>query len=64
MKVNTDFTKILSKDSEKQWVALSRDHSVLVGSSEKLADLRTALGSRRNSVVYMKVLPSDREFAF
>jgi len=62
MKINSDFTKILSKKLEKKWVALSMDHKKVIGSSDNLAALEKKIGHKE--VVYMKVMPSDREYAF
>lgn len=64
MKVNTDLTKVIGKEQEKKWVALSKDRRQLIGSSDSLSALREKLGSRMDNVIYMKVLSSDTEFAF
>ena len=64
MKINTDFTKILKRDNEKKWIALTRDRRRVVGANENLIELRKKLGDQKNDVIYMKVLPSDMEFAF
>lgn len=64
MKINDDLTKIIGKAQEKKWVALSKDRSRLIGTGENLLELREKLGKNKDAVVYMKVLPSDIEFAF
>lgn len=64
MKVNADLTKILGKEHEEKWVALTKDHEKLVGYETNLKVLRDRLGDRRNEYVYMKVLRSDMEYCF
>lgn len=64
MKVNSDFTKILSKEHEEKWIALTKDHKTLVDSATNLKVLRTRLGEQKNDYVYMRVLRSDREYCF
>ena len=62
MKINANLTKIIGRSEDKKWVALSRDRSKLVGSNNSLEKLREELGTKKDSVVYMKVLSSDTEF--
>lgn len=62
MKKNSDFTKILKKEHEEKWVALSENHDKVIDFSEKLADLTKRIGDR--DVTYMRVLRSDTEYAF
>ena len=64
MRINADLTKILGKEHEEKWVALSKDRKKLVDSSENLVELRGCLGSKRNDYVYMRVLRSDMEYSF
>ncbi len=64
MKINTDLTKVLKKEHEEKWVALTRDQNEVVDYAEKLMDLRQRVGEDNKDVVYMKVLPSNAEFAF
>lgn len=64
MKINSDLTKVIGKEQEKKWVALSKDRRKLIGSSKSLSSLREKLGGRMDDVIYMKVLSSDTEFAF
>ncbi|MBI5469727.1 hypothetical protein HY968_00185 [Candidatus Kaiserbacteria bacterium] len=64
MKVNADFTKILGKDTEEKWVALSEDRKKLIDSGPTLPELRERLGEKRNDYIYMKVLRSDMEYSF
>jgi len=64
MRINADLTKILGKENDEKWVALSQDRRKLIASSESLQELRDRLGERKNDFVYMKVLRSDMEFAF
>ena len=64
MKVNADFTKIIGKQHEDKWVALTKDHSILIDFAEKLNELRDRLGEKKNEYVYMRVLRSDLEYCF
>lgn len=64
MSINYDLRKLLKPSHEAQWVALSPDRKVLIGAAPRLADLRHEIGEQNSNVVYMKVLPSDMEFAF
>ena len=64
MRINADLTKILGKEHEEKWVALSKDRKKLVDSSENLVELRDRMGSKRNDYVYMRVLRSDMEYSF
>jgi len=43
MRINADLTKILGKEHEEKWVALSKDRKKLVDSSENLVELRDRL---------------------
>ena len=64
MKINADLTKILGKVHETKWVALTKNRRTLIDSADSLTELREKLGRKKNDAVYMKVLPSDMEFAF
>jgi hypothetical protein len=64
MKVNADLTKVLGRKYDKMWVALSKDRSKVIDSSDTLSGLQAKLGEKRDKVIFMKVLPSDMEFAF
>ena len=57
-----DLRRVLKKEMENKWVALSADYKKVFGSSEDLALLTKKIGTEK--VVYMKVLPSDVSFAF
>lgn len=62
MRKNTDLTKILNKSHENKWVALSPDQTRVVDSAVSLMDLKDKVKDKE--VIYMKMLPSDTEFAF
>ncbi|MBI5004138.1 hypothetical protein HZC00_03520 [Candidatus Kaiserbacteria bacterium] len=64
MKVNADLTKILTKEHEEKWVALTKNHDKLVDCASNLKILRDRLGEHRNDYVYMRVLRSDMEYSF
>ncbi|MDO8521704.1 MAG: hypothetical protein Q7S08_00250 [bacterium] len=64
MKINADFTKILSAEHEEKWVALSRDRQKVVDFDTSLPELRDRLGAKKSDCVYMKVLRSDVEYCF
>ena len=64
MRVNADLTKVLSKEHEEKWVALSRDQRRVVDSGVSLPKLRERLGEKKNDYVYMKILRSDIEYSF
>ncbi len=62
MKKNYDLTKILNKSHENKWVALSPDRYKVLGSSDNLIELHRIV--KNQNPTYMKVPPSDVEFAF
>ena len=64
MKVNADLTKVLSREHEQKWVALTKDHSTLVDFADNLKILRDRLGDHKNDYIFMRVLRSDREYSF
>ena len=64
MKVNADFTKVLGKEHEEKWVALSKDKHELVDFAETLIALRDRLGDTKDNFVYMRVLRSDMDYSF
>jgi len=57
-----DLTRILTKDMEHKWVALSRDYKKVVGSAKNLSVLKDQMGEKK--VIYMKVPSSLRAPAF
>jgi len=63
MKSELALTGTLYKQLEGKWVALTLDHKKIINSSDDLASLEEKIGNKKN-VVFMKVLASDREFAF
>ncbi len=64
MKVNYNLTKVLKKEHEEKWVALSQDHRKVVDFDPSLVELTKRLGQKENEYVYMKVLRSDMEYCF
>ena len=64
MKPNTDLSKVLGKETEEKWVALSEDRKRLIDSAENLPELRERLGEKKNDYIYMRVLRSDMEYSF
>ncbi len=62
MEKNYDLTKILNESHENKWVALSPDRYTVLGSSDNLVELKDQVNNK--DAVYMRVLPSDTEFAF
>ena len=64
MRINSDLTKVLGKEHEEKWVALSSDRSKLVDFSKSLLELRDRLGEKKNDYVYMRVLRSDIDYCF
>lgn len=57
-----DLRRVLKKEMENKWVALSADYKKVFGFSDDLASLTDKIGTEK--AVYMKVLPSDVSFAF
>lgn len=57
-----DLTKILTKEHEKKWVALSKDNSQVIDFDDDLI----ALDKRVNpgDVTFMRVPPSDAYLSF
>jgi hypothetical protein len=62
MKVNTNFTKILTKIHENKWVALSSNRKKVIDYDDKLIDLTKRIGGK--DVIYMKVPSMEAVFAF
>lgn len=62
LKGGVDLRRVLKKEMENKWAALSSDYKKVFGFSDDLASLTQKMGTRE--VVYMKVLPSDVSFAF
>lgn len=62
MKKNTNLSKILTKAHENKWVALSPNRTKVLGSASTLIILKGKV--QEKNAVYMKVLPSDTNFAF
>lgn len=59
---NTDFTKILKKEHQNKWVALSPNHTKVIAYSSKLLALEKKVVGKK--VVYVKVPPTGVVFAF
>lgn len=57
-----DLTKILTKEHEQKWVALSRDNKTVVAFDDDLIALDKLVGGK--DVVFMKVPPSDVYLSF
>ncbi len=64
MAPNHDLRQVLSQEHEGMWVALTDDRSSVIDSSDSLLELRRKVGQTNDAVVYMKVLPFGKEFAF
>lgn len=60
--MNNNLTKILNKSYEGKWVALSSDRRKVLGSANKLVELKNKVSKK--DALYMKVLSSDTSFAF
>ena len=57
-----DLRRVLKKEMEGKWAALSVDYKKVFGFSDDLTSLTQKMGTKK--VVYMKVLPSGVSFAF
>ena len=64
MRINADFTKIITKKHEEKWVALSADHSRVLDFDEDFLALTERMEQKKDRYVYMKVLRSDMEYSF
>ncbi len=62
MKKNNDLRKILTKEHEDKWAALSEDYNKVVDFSPNLLDLKKKIGAKK--VVYMKTPKANTYFAF
>jgi hypothetical protein len=58
----TDLTKIIKKEHENKWVAVSKDYKKVLGFSEDLLDLRNRIDSIE--AVYLKIPEFGRRYAF
>ncbi|MFM2330883.1 MAG: hypothetical protein RLZZ26_390 [Candidatus Parcubacteria bacterium] len=63
MKNDRNVMALLTKGLEGKWVAMTLDHKKVIDSSADLATLEGRIADNKK-VVYMKVMSSDREFAF
>jgi hypothetical protein len=63
MKSGIHSSNVSTKDLEGRWVALTLDHKKVLDWSADLASLEKKMADNKK-VVYMKVMASDREFAF
>jgi hypothetical protein len=63
MKKLVDLSRILTKDHEKKWVALSTDYKKVLGYSSDLIDLRKKMKGDEE-VVYLKMPESGRRYSF
>jgi hypothetical protein len=57
-----DLTKILTKDHEQQWVALSKNNTKVIDADTDLIELDKRVGNQ--DVVFMKVPSSDVYLSF
>ena len=57
-----DLRRVLKKEMENKWVALSADYKKVFAFSDDLTFLTRKIGTGK--AVYMKVLPADVSFAF
>ena len=57
-----DLTKVLTKDHEKKWVALSKDNKKVIDFDVDLIALDKRVN--RSEVTFMKVPPSDVYLSF
>lgn len=64
MDKNNDFTRIIKKEHEKNWVALNKDRTKVIAYDKSLSALQDKLGKKKDSAIYTKILPSDTIFAF
>ena len=55
-------TALITNEYEDKWIALSPDHTKVIGSATNLMDLKEKVAKRE--VVYMKVPASGMYFAF
>ena len=62
-KQNNDLSNVLTKAHENKWVALSLDQTTVVAFSDNFSDLEKKVDQTKK-VTYIKVLPSDKLFAF
>jgi len=62
MTFNTDFTKIIKKEHEGKWIALSEDGTKVLEYSDSLIELKRKVGGIK--FVSMKVPRSDISYAF
>jgi hypothetical protein len=62
MKNVIDLQKILKKDHEEKWVALTDDYKKVIDFSENLVDLKGRVGI--DKVIYIKVPTFGRSYAF
>ena len=62
MKNQSDIGKLIKKEHEGKWLAISPNYKKIIAYSEKLADLEKEVGKK--DVVYTKALHSDVRYAF
>ena len=59
---NTDLSKVLKKEHENKWIALSLDRSKVLAAGKTILELDQRVDPAE--AVYMYVLPRDISFAF
>ncbi len=59
---NNDLTKIIKKEHEGNWIALSPDQTKVIAFSADIMELEKQVGDQ--DVVYMKALSRDVRYAF
>ena len=64
MKINSNLTKVLKKEHEEKWVALSKDRTRVLDFDVSLVKLADRVEKKNTGYVYTKVLRSDTEYCF
>lgn len=59
---NSDFTKIITKEHEGKWIALSPDQKKVIAFSDDFRELSKKVKGQK--VVYTRALRSDTHYAF
>ena len=58
----TNLGKLITREHEKKWIAISKDYKHVVSFNENLKELQKEIGDVE--VLYMKVPPSDVYLTF
>lgn len=61
---NLDLTKLINKNHDDKWIALSRNYDRIVSYDQNLNELKKRIDDAHIEAVYMKMPKFGRRYAF